>query len=146
MPSFITGTANTKRRRAAMHAALYLARKDNRTDTSLTNDKTAKASGSIIFSANPANSSTITLGGTVITFGSTVAIGATLAITMASLLAFLNASANVNIVKCTYTGSATAIGIKSKTVNDQTFTLAASAATVSHATLQLPQIRQRASL
>lgn len=132
--------------KSGLHAALYFVRKDNRTDASLVNDKAAKASGSIIFSVKPANNDTITLGGTVVTFGSDVTIGATLAITMASLLTFVKASVNANIIKCTYTGSATALGILSKTINDQTFTLAASAATVSHATLQLPQIRQRSAL
>ncbi len=145
MATFIPGSPNAKRRSAAMQAALHAMRKDNR-DATLTPDKTAHASGSIIFAVNPSNNDTITLGGTVVTFGSDVTIGGSLAITMVSLLTFVKASANANIVKCTYTGSATALGVLSKSVNDQTFTLAASVATVSHATLQLPQIRQRAAL
>jgi hypothetical protein len=66
------------------------------------------AVGSAAFSGNPANLDTLTINGTVITFvtgtpvGSQVAIGGTLTITLASLLAFLQASADVQLVKFTY--------------------------------------------
>ena len=142
----IPGLPTPKRRRAAMQVALYTSRKDNRTDAKTVSDTTALAWGSIIFAANPSNNDTITLGGTAVTFGSDVTIGGSLAVTLASLLTFLNASANVNIVKAKYVVSATALGVRSKTPDDVTFTLAASVATVSHATLQLPQVRQRAAL
>lgn len=66
------------------------------------------ATGKITFSANPANTDTITLNGTAITFvtgtpsGSQVQIGASLSATLASLLTFLQASADTQLVKFTY--------------------------------------------
>jgi hypothetical protein len=94
-------------------------------------------------SDNPASGSTITLNGSVVTFGTDVTIGANLAATLATAKTFLNASADTQIVKCTYdtTGSpATTITVTEKTVGfaGNNYTLAASAtsyATPSGATL-----------
>lgn len=148
MTTFIPGGPTNKRRHAALQAALYHARARNteaQNSTPVT-DPTGTPYGSITFAANPASNSTITLGGTVITFGTTVAIGASLAVTLASLLTFLNASADANIKKCTYQVSATSLGIRSKTAGVSTFTLAASAATISHSPLMLPTINERPAL
>lgn len=69
------------------------------------------AKGTATFSTNPVNNDTLTIGGTAITFVTgtpgalQVQIGSTLAVTMASLLSFLNASSDTNLVKFTYTVS-----------------------------------------
>lgn len=131
-----------------MQAALYRLRHKNTVakKSAPVSDLSANAYGSITFASNPANASTITLGGTVVAFGTTVAIGASLAVTLASLLTFLNASADANIKKCAYTVSVNSLSIRSKTAGTSTFTLAASAATVSHSPLVLPTITKRATL
>ena len=59
------------------------------------------ASGTVTFSANPANADTLTINGTVITFSSANK-GATLAATLQILLAELQNSADTNLVACTY--------------------------------------------
>ena len=67
------------------------------------------ATGNVVFTTNPTAASTLTLGGTAITFvasgpvGNQVLIGANLAATLINLLAFLVASSDVNLVKFTYT-------------------------------------------
>lgn len=141
----MANTAQMIRRRAIMHAALYHARK-NSAAVQVVTDLSALAYGSISFAANPAGSSTITLGGTVVTFGTDVAIGANLAATLVTLLAFLKASANANLIKCTYDIIGSVLAIRSKTAGSATFTLAASAATRSGPTLTLPTIRKRKAL
>lgn len=66
------------------------------------------ASGNIVWSAQPANSSTVTVNGTIITFttgtptGNQVKIGATLAETIANLAVFLNRSADANLTPASY--------------------------------------------
>lgn len=66
------------------------------------------ASGSITFTANPGIGSTITIG-TVVTFvssgatGNQVNLGGNLQVTLQNLVTFLNASADINISKNTYT-------------------------------------------
>ncbi len=139
-----------KKRGSAQSAGLYYASKRNYAarDTTAVDDLTSLAWGTITFASNPGSSDTITLGGTAVTFGPghNVAIGATLAITLASLATFLNASANVNLVKSTYTVTDTVLQIKYKLPGIETFTLAASVATRSAATLQLVQIKKRAAL
>lgn len=109
-----------------------------------TDNDGAAASGSIRFSANPSANDTITLNGTAITFkasgatGNQVNIsGVDLAGTLASLLTFLNASTDAQIVKCTYATTASSLLVTNKTVGTagNAYTLAASAATVSGATL-----------
>ena len=121
-------------------AGSYYARKRNR-NAALVNDPTQPAWGSIAFSTNVAQ--TITLGGTVVTFGTDFALGGNLAATLQNLLIFLDDSLDANIVKAKYAVSATALSVRAAKVNDTTFTLAASAGTVSHSTLQAIQTRQR---
>lgn len=67
------------------------------------------ATGSATFSVNPTAADTLVIGGTTITFVSTtptsnqVQIGASLPVTLASLLTLLNSSSDVNLVKFHYT-------------------------------------------
>lgn len=67
-----------------------------------------QATGNVAFTTNPVAATTITIGGTAVSFvasgavGNQVNIGATVAITLASLLALLQGSADVNLVKFTY--------------------------------------------
>lgn len=101
------------------------------------------ALGSITFAANPANNATITLGGTVITFtsgvpnGNQVQIGADTATTLGNLLGFLNSSTDANLVKFVYSTLGNKLYLKAATPGTagNALTLAASAATVSGATL-----------
>jgi hypothetical protein len=109
-------------------------------------DKASHAYGTIRFSANPSSGATITLGGTVVHFGTDVAISASLAVTLANLLTFLQASVDANIAKCTYYISGSDLSVRSKEANDASFTLAASVATVSGATLKLMKINSRVAL
>jgi hypothetical protein len=68
----------------------------------------SQAAGSITFSANPADTSTITIDGTVVTFvaaspiGNEVLIAGTLADTLVALADFLNASIDTNLSKMSY--------------------------------------------
>lgn len=102
-----------------------------------------KASGSILFGANPSDNDTITLNGTVWTFvaaspsGPETLIGATLADTLATLVTNLNASADAEVAKVTYTENDTSLLLSFDTagIAGNTYTLAASDATVSGATL-----------
>jgi hypothetical protein len=121
-------------------AGSYFARKRNRA-AALVDDPTDRAWGTITFNSNAAQS--VTLGGTVVTFDTDFALGADLAATLQALLIFLNASNDSNIKKATYSVSATSLDIRAKNANDVTFTVAASAGTVSHSALQLVQTRQR---
>jgi hypothetical protein len=103
------------------------------------------AFGSITFAVNPSAAATITIGGTAVTFvtslttGNQILIGATLAATLANAVTFLNQSADVNLSKATYSvnQASTALQIVYKTPGaaGNTFTLAASVATPSGATL-----------
>lgn len=104
------------------------------------------ATGSVTLGSNPADTDTLTLGGTTITFvagtpsGSQVQIGGTNLITTASLLSFLQGSSDTNLVKCTYTALSTnGITLTNTTVGSagNSFTLAksSSAITLSGATL-----------
>jgi hypothetical protein len=112
---------------APRQGGLYYARK---------RDRAAQyAKGSIIFLSNAAQ--TITIGGTVITLGTDFALGATLADTLESLLAFLNASADANLGKARYSIAPGFLIITAKNPQDATLTLAASAATVSGGTVAL---------
>ncbi len=140
----------TPKRSMPQAAGIYYMQKRNNAarDTSPVDDPTSLAWGTIVFSANPQSTHTVTLGGTIVTFGAghNVAIGATLVITLANLATFLNASADANVVKCTYAATDTVLSIVRKVPNDATFTLAASNATRSAATLQLVKIRNRSAL
>jgi len=66
------------------------------------------ATGTATFSGQPSANDTLTVGGTAITFvsgapsGNQVQIGGSLAVTLASLLSFLQASADTNLVKFNY--------------------------------------------
>jgi hypothetical protein len=129
-------------------AASYYARRRNRMarTTTASDDKASRAYGTIHFPANPSSGATITLGGTVVHLGTDVTIGVDLATTMASLLTFLQASADVNISKCTYQNNNPDLFVQAKDAGVATFTLAASAATVSGATLKLMKINSRVAL
>lgn len=94
-----------------------------------------KADGTISFSGQPANTATITLNGTVWTFvtgapaGNQTQIQGSLAATLTQLATDLNASADAEVSKCTYTGGAAALTIQFDTAGTggNSFTLAASA-------------------
>ena len=102
-----------------------------------------RATGNILFGGQPANNDTVTINGTVVTFktagpvGPQVLIGASLSATIVNLTNFLNASADANIVQGIYTSSPTRLYVEAKTAGapGNTFTLAASVATPSGATL-----------
>jgi hypothetical protein len=129
----------------AQASGLYYARKRNRAAV-LAPELSAQASGSITFAVNPSNAATITIGGTVVTFGFGVTIGAGRAATLVNLLAFLRASNDTNLVKATYGVTGNVLAVRAKARGVETLTLAASAATVSHGTVKLPQIKQRVTL
>lgn len=77
------------------------------------------AVGNYSFAGQPANNDTITLNGTTVTFvtaapvGNQVQIGASLADTLTALLAFLTASADVQLVKFSYTLVGSVLYVKS---------------------------------
>jgi hypothetical protein len=107
------------------------------------------SSGWLNFAAIPTALDTITLGGTIVTFiahnatpvGNQVALGVDLPTTMTALLTFLNASADSNLIKMTYstagTGATTKLYMVAKTpgATGDTITISASVATRSAATL-----------
>lgn len=101
------------------------------------------STGNIMFAANPLNNATITLNGTVVTFvsgtpsGNQVKIGADLATTLASLLAFLTASVDTQLVKFKYLIDATHLYLYAAVTGSggDALTIAASLATPSGATL-----------
>jgi CBS domain containing-hemolysin-like protein len=127
---------------AKQQAGSYFARKRNRLarKSAPVADHAGFAVGSITFSSNASQS--VTLGGTVVN----LSIGASLADTLAALLVTLGASADANIIKCTYAIEGSTLVVTSKMRGDATFTLAASAGTRSGATLVLPTITARAKL
>jgi tail tube protein len=102
------------------------------------------ATGSIAFSAQPAANATITLNGTVWTFvsgsptGNQTQIGANLAATLTALATNLNASADTQVAKCTYTADTAhgklAISYDTAGIGGNAFTLAASSSPASNAT------------
>jgi hypothetical protein len=104
-----------------------------------------KATGSALFGALPANNSTITPNGTDVTFvtgtptGSQVKVAATIAETLANLVAFLNASADANIAAAEYRADldGTSLLIRHKTPGTagNSFTLARSTSPASGLTL-----------
>lgn len=82
----------------------------------------AAATGNISLSGQPTAGDSFTIGGTAVTFvasspvGNQVVIGADTAATLANLLAFLQASLDTNISKCTYAqGTGNVIDITDKT-------------------------------
>jgi hypothetical protein len=101
-----------------------------------------RATGNILFSANPADTSTITLEGTVVEFVATpaagkVSIAGTLALTLVNLLAFLNASADANLVLLEYSIDATHLYVTAAAggVVGNAYTLVASTSPASHGTV-----------
>ena len=103
------------------------------------------AIGAITFASNPAAGATIAIGGTTVTFvaalttGNQILIGANLAATLASAATFLNQSTDANISKAAYAvnqaGTALQVTYKTAGTSGNAFTLAASLANVSGATL-----------
>lgn len=101
------------------------------------------ASGEIVFSVNPSADDTVTIGGTAVTAkasgatGAQFNIGASLAASMTALATVLNASADAQLAKATYTATGNSIKIVFDTAgtSGNSFTIAASAATPSAATL-----------
>lgn len=108
-------------------------------------DNGVAATGNIAFTTNPVAATTVTLGGTAVTFvasgatGNQVNIGGTLATTLASLLSFLQASADVNLVKFTYALNGNTLNLTAATTgtsgNSLTVATNVSGATASGATL-----------
>jgi hypothetical protein len=133
--------------RGGLSAALRRATKTNKFRTVLVDDLASFATGNITFPSNPSNGDTVTLGGTVVTFGpANVHITGQLKDTLTNLVSFLSTSADVNLIKCTYSMLSNVLTVKYKTPGVKTFTLAASAATVSSATLRLNPIQKRIPL
>jgi len=103
------------------------------------------ASGSIAFATNPSPGNTITLNGTVWTFvagtpsGNETEIQATVTQTVDQLVSDLNASGDVEVTKCTYSRPTSTqtlvIAFDVAGPSGNSFTIAASAATVSAPTL-----------
>jgi len=103
------------------------------------------ASGSLTFTLNPSAAATITIGGTAVTFvtalttGNQILIGTTLAATLAAAVTFLNQSTDTNLSKAVYSvnqaGTALQVVYKTAGTAGNSFTLAASVATPSGATL-----------
>jgi hypothetical protein len=102
-----------------------------------------KATGTITFALNPTAAATITMNGTVFTFvaagatGNQVNIGVDLTTTLSNTATVLNASVLANISVATYTSNATILTTTYDTyvAAGNLFTLAASVATPSAATL-----------
>ena len=93
------------------------------------------ATGKIVFSAQPAADSIVTIAGVPFTFkatgatGNQVNLGADLAATITALVAKLNASADAGVAAATYSGDATTLTITHDTLNatGNAFTIAAGA-------------------
>lgn len=127
----------------AAAAGAYWARRRNRLQTHVVDSDQAPAWGTITFSANPSNSQTVTINGTVITFGSTVTIGADLAATLAAVIVYLTANP---ISGAAVYAEDNGLVVFSTAPADTSVTLAASDATVSAGTLQKQKIRSRLPL
>lgn len=90
--------------------------------TSSTTGAGVQATGTISITGQPSNGDYFTLGGTTVTFvtssptGNQVVIGSSSTITMQNLLAFLQASSDTNLAKCTYTLSSLTITLLFNTV------------------------------
>lgn len=78
------------------------------------------ASGTASFTTNPTAAQTLAIAGTTITFvasgpsGNQVLIGANLATTLSSLMAFLQGSSDANLVKCRYGLSGSTLAVAAK--------------------------------
>jgi hypothetical protein len=128
--------------------SLLMTRVTDGTDTAATstvNAAGAAATGNISFSGQPTASDTITIAGTAVTFvasgatGNQVNIGANITATLAALLTFLQASSDVNLVKCTYAVVGSQLNITAAAVgtagNALTLAKTGTVETVSGATL-----------
>lgn len=96
------------------------------------------ATGSITFAGNPSAGDTVTLNGTVVTFDTDVAIGVDVVETLSNLETYLNGSADASLSVATYASDgvdALDITYDEVGVAGNDYTLAASVATVSGATL-----------
>jgi hypothetical protein len=133
---------------AAGAGSLLLTRVTDGTDTAATSSvpvSATAATGSIAFSGQPSPGDTITLGGTAVTFvsalttGNQVLIGGTLQATLAAAVAFLSASEDTNLVKFTYSASATQLNLAAAATgtagNSLTLAKTGTVETVSGATL-----------
>lgn len=129
---------------ARQQAGMFAARKRNRLMTATVNSTVAPAWGTIVFSGNPTNGQTITINGTLITLGTTVAIGATLADTLTAIASYVAAHPISGVGSVSESGSG--LLVLSAGPADTSVTLAASNATVSHATLQAQPVRARQAL
>lgn len=122
----------------------YYARKRNRVETSLITDVTAPAWGTVTFGVNPTSGDTATINGTVLTFGTTFAIGASLAATLLTAATYVAAHAISGVGSVSVSGNG--LLVLSAKPADTSITLAASAGTVSHSTLQVQQVNARTPL
>jgi hypothetical protein len=105
---------------AAGSGGLLLTRVTDGTDAAATSSvpvSAAAATGYIAFSGQPSPADTITLGSTAVTFvsalttGAQILIGGTLAATLTNAVAFLSGSADTNLVKFTYSATATQLNL-----------------------------------
>lgn len=102
-----------------------------------------RATGTWTFALNPSAAATITVNGTVFTFvasgatGNQINIGVDLATTLSNAVTVLNASVVAGVALATYSANTTVLTATYKTysVAGNSFTLAASVATVSGATM-----------
>lgn len=103
------------------------------------------ATGSITFSSNPSASDTITINGIVFTFvaagatGNQINIAASLDLTLDNMISVLNISVEANVALATYTEDGEAVLTITYDTSEEagnTFTLAASVATISATTLR----------
>lgn len=97
------------------------------------------ATGTVTFSANPANNDTLTLNGVVYTFTTAVTIGGTLAQTLQTLLTTLQDSGNASLTAASYSvaGSVLTVTYNTAGTGGNAYTLAktSTAITLSGATL-----------
>ena len=132
------------------HAGLFAARKRNRLMTSVVDSAAAPAWGTITFSGNPAANDTITINGTQVMFvggapsGTQVRIAGDLAGTLNAVVAYF-AAHPVNGVGSVSVSGAGLLVLSAKPA-DTTITIAASAGTVSHGTLQAQRVRKRVTM
>lgn len=129
-------------RKAAQQAGCYYARKRNR-NLETVDDNTAPAWGTVVFGANVAQ--TVTINGTLIHIGGgapDVALESTLAETVAALATYITD----NLPAARASGQASSLMLLSRAPADTSVTLVASAATVSHSTLQKQRINARVAL
>ena len=98
-----------------------------------------QAAGAIAFTAQPSAAQSVTLNGTAVVFGTNVAIGATLGVTLANLLTYLQASSDPQLVLFKYALSGNTLALTAATAgaagNALTLATTVSGASVSGSTL-----------